>query len=532
MRRFIYALIPALVGIALRLYPTVVSGLPFSTDAWPLIRNTELLLERTPISLGDDRVFDGYNNYWPASSLFGAVLSLVTGLRSIDAMRIGVPLTGALAIVIFYALVNRVSRDPRLAFLASMLLATAFPYALITSGVTKETYANPLYILAILIFLGPGRWSKVFLFTVASVALALAHHLTPLVAIAVLACMAFAMSIRRIRERPSVDKFSLLLLLILVVITASYLATYAQRGLKLTLAPSDWLSVASYQIVAFALCLFFVSKPLGSRTTILLSSGVVALTSLSALISTRVSVLPGAPRLPGHYLLYAVPFILVSLLAVQWLRGLSLRSELYAVSSFWLSTILGLEGYAAFGGSATGLTLAYRTIDFLWPPLAVISAFVLLRLYKTTRGRRWLSLTKIVAVSACVAIVGLNSYSLYAGVSLQERYLGYFWLYRPAEYEAAAWTAAVAGNQVVAADVKVSYLLGGYYDTRADPFQGMRYLYGSGPSPQVLFLYNQMTDHGYVVYGGLSVDLPGNWVERISELSLIYSNGFVRICAK
>jgi hypothetical protein len=40
-----------LAAFALRLYPTILSGLPFSTDAWSPIRNTELLLERTPISL-------------------------------------------------------------------------------------------------------------------------------------------------------------------------------------------------------------------------------------------------------------------------------------------------------------------------------------------------------------------------------------------------------------------------------------------------------------------------------------------------
>jgi hypothetical protein len=33
-----------------------------------------------------------------------------------------------------------------------------------------------------------------------------------------------------------------------------------------------------------------------------------------------------------------------------------------------------------------------------------------------------------------------------------------------------------------------------------------------------------MARNGYVVWGGYSVDLPSNWVERARDLNLVYSN--------
>ncbi|MEM3554117.1 MAG: hypothetical protein QW658_04080, partial [Candidatus Bathyarchaeia archaeon] len=194
--RSLYIFLALSIALVLRLYPTIVSGLPFSVDAWSPIRNTELLIEYTPIRL-DDEVFDGYNNYWPGVSLFGAVFSQVTGIRPINLMATIVPLAGGLTVLFFYALISRLSQSHKLAFFASILLATAFPYTLFMSGVTKETYANPIYMLSILIFLGSSKWRKILLFTIVSVALVLSHHLTTLVTIVVLASITLASSIAR-----------------------------------------------------------------------------------------------------------------------------------------------------------------------------------------------------------------------------------------------------------------------------------------------------------------------------------------------
>ncbi len=88
MRRQIkYPLLAITIALAMRLYSTLISGMPFSTDAWPPIRNSELILQNTPINL-DDKIFDGYHNYWPANSIFGAATSLLTSLRPMDSITL------------------------------------------------------------------------------------------------------------------------------------------------------------------------------------------------------------------------------------------------------------------------------------------------------------------------------------------------------------------------------------------------------------------------------------------------------------
>jgi hypothetical protein len=352
-----------LAAFALRLYPTILSGLPFSTDAWSPIRNTELLLERTPISL-DSAVMDGYNCYWPANSLFGAVFSQATGLKPMAAMAFGIPLAGALTIPIFYALIYRISGSRRLAFSSSILLATAYPYALFTAGVTKETYANPLYVLSILIFMSRGKWRKTLLF-VASSALVMAHHLTALVAIAVLAAVALASSIVRARRGVSPDGSSFLLVSILTAATALYFWLYAYRGFKVAVTPSDLLSAASYQVLAFAVTLYLTFKPQKASNwkTLFTCIASAAIVSLVAFLCTKRPITPDAPTLPSRYMLYAAPFILASPLIALGVGELrSMQGENGHAPLFWLSTLVGLEAYAVFGDSPLGLTLAYRAL--------------------------------------------------------------------------------------------------------------------------------------------------------------------------
>ena len=531
MRRILYAISALLIALIIRLYPTLLSGLPFSTDAWSPIRNTELLLEYTPINLNDE-VMDGYNCYWPANSLFGAILSLTTGIKPLAAMAFGIPFAGALTTLIFYVLVSRMSGSPELAFFSSILLATGCPYAIFTAGVTKETYANPIYVLSILIFLSRRGWREILLFTIASAALVLAHHLTALVAIAILACISLAAHIIRFRGGLSPDRSSLIYVSILSAITALYFGLYAYRGLRVTLTLSDWLSAFSYQILTFTLALYFAFKPYrrSGRRTALTCSMAAALVLFIALLCTKRSIIPAAPRLPSHYLLYETPFILIaSLTALGYGMLREMGSECHFAPLFWLAVILGLEGYAVFGDSPFGLTLAYRTLNFLWPPLAIICGAGLHRLYYVTDGSFKRKLKKIIATVALMLIATLNSYSVYAAVSMQERYMGYFWLYKTSEYEAGVWIASATNKTVVAGDVKASYLLHDYFNVKVDVFRGLKYLAGGGAKPQTLLVYDLMLKNGYVLYGGYSVDLPENWTKKLCDLNIIYSNGYVNV---
>lgn len=470
------------LSIAVRLYPTLLSGLPFSTDAWSPIRNTELILKHTPVKL-DSGILDNYNCYWPANSIFGTSISIITGMKPIDAMRIFIPLSGSMTVLIFYVLVKRISRSYSVACLSSAFLATAYSYAFFTAGVTKETYANPIYMLSILFFLENCFTG----FLISSLALVMAHHLTTAVTITVLASITIA---DYVIKKGSKERSRIAFLSALIAITLLYFQLYAKNGMKISVTPSDLLSVASYQVI-----FFFIALYLSERERTVPSVVAPIFTFLIALLWIKGDVVPGAPKLPAHYLIYALPFVLISPLAFLGLKGKEVI--------FWLSATLGLEAYSVF--SNPPIALAYRILNFIWPPLAAISAM----------GSR--DIKKVIKILA-ILIIALNLYSIYAAVSLGERYMGYFWLYNQQEYLAASWLSS--SNLTVSCDVKASYLLSDYFNMRTDVF---KYLRGK---PELFFLYGEMLRNGYVLYGGYIMDFD---LRKLLDFSLIYSNGRVEI---
>jgi len=146
-----YAILPITVAVLLRVYPYLISGLPFSVDSWPSIRYAELLLNNTPAPLDDENIFGSRYDYL-GEKIFGAVISALTGLQPVHAMAFSVPIAGSFSILIFYALVDMLY-GKEVSFIASLFLATAFSDVILTAGVKGETYAHSLYLLLILLFL-------------------------------------------------------------------------------------------------------------------------------------------------------------------------------------------------------------------------------------------------------------------------------------------------------------------------------------------------------------------------------------------
>ena len=535
MKKHVYVILPTLIALGLRLYPLLLSGLPFSTDAWSPIRNAELLIQHTPIHL-ENEVFDGYNNYWPANSLFGAVISEVTSLSPMQAMAIFLPVTGAIAILIFYTLTKRLY-NAKISLMASIIFGTAFTHAFFTAGVTKETYANPLYLLLILIFFHPTISKKKValpLFAITSTALVITHHLTPVITIAVLSSVALAHLIGNMRKGLPPNKSNFLQLSILIVVTGLYFGLYAYKGFIFPITYSDWLSVGSYQILAFTSAVFLTSKPYAQTQTRTLVASLATIGSafLFILLTLNTTLVPGfTPTVQKHVLLYISPyFIILPFITLGY--GYQRKRKGPTAPLFWLTTLLGLEAYAVFSNSSLSIGLWIRTPNFLYPPLAILSAAGLYRLYGTTKKLHLQKFVKPAVVAIILIIATVNAYSLYAAVSLQDRYMGYHWLYRTQEHQAGSWIATTTGNPVtVAGDMKILHLMRDYFRVNVDVLQGFRYLTENGASqPQILFIYSQMLKNGYVL-GFHGVDLPEKWMEKTTQLNLIYSNGLSSLYA-
>ncbi len=523
-----------MAAVVLRLYPALISGLPYSTDSWSSIRNAELLIQNTPISIGDSRLFDGYNNYWPGLSIFGAVFSEATGLTPVSAMAWAVPIAGALTIPLFFALVRRITANVTVALIAAALLAVVYPFVMSTAGATKEAFAAPIYLSVLLFFLMSPSWKRMVLFSVASAALVMSHHLTVLLTIGALVFLTVALYYNKSSRLQCSLKQNVGLLVIILGIAGGYFGFFALAGLPLAVSSGDLLAVGAYEVLLLALAIFFVG-----RTDVFSNKKLAAMYAVAVVLAccfmfflTKKSLMIGAPPLPIHYIIFMVPYLVVLPLLVFGFAGLRERRGSFVVALFWLASLSAFESYAVFGGSPMSLMLAYRTLNFLVLPLFVLTALILWRLYSygKIRGLDRVFGAGLLAVVLVVASVG--SYSFYASVTLQEPYLGYFWLYREPEVSGAQWITAHVSNVSVAGDMKVSYLLNGYYNVPVNVAGGYQFLGSSGSKPALLFVYPEMESNGYVLYSGNFAVLPPNWTNKLSDLNLVYANNMVSLYAK
>ncbi len=529
-----YVLIPLLIAAAIRLYPPLVSGMPFSTDGWPLIKNAVVLVQNSPIPLGSN-LLDNYNSFYPTISIFGAQLSEIMGLSTITTMAVSIPLVAALTIPIFYLLVKKLTQNSKIALIAAILLATAFPYALFTAGVTKETFASPIYISLILIFLLKHDWKTTTIFSVMSVALVLTHHLTAFLAVGILAALTVASFISKDRERNlNSTSSNLLFTAILAGVTGLYLGTFAFNALSVNVTTGDLLSVGAYQFLLLAATVYIIGVTNKKSTKRMLWKFIGVLLAILAIIVvvTNTSLLPTAPVIPVYYLLFGLPFLIALPVVSIGLNSLYRKSFSLLVPLLWLMPVFAFASYGVFANPAAGLSYAVRSINFLLPPLMILVAIGLYKLYDSTNYPKTRTLKVMVVCAVVFSMATLNVNSLYATVSLQEPYLGYFWRYEPSEFQAANWLSTNINNQTVAGDSKVYYLVNDYFEKDVSITAGLNYLQGNGSVPEILYIYNQMKSNGYVLYQGIPITLPTNWTDKLSNYDAIYANSEVTIYAR
>jgi hypothetical protein len=383
-----------------------------------------------------------------------------------------------------------------------------------------------------LIFLHPKikKTKQILLFTITSVTLTLTHHLTTVIAIAILSSITLARLIKTTKKGLPANKRDFLLLGILGTATIIDYAVYAHKGFKLTLTYSDWLSMASYQILAFTLALCLISKPSTKNRTVITSLGALILGFIFTVVLIRKPFISELPVMPEYYLIYDSPYIIIPPLVTLG-YGYKKQCNMILVPMFWLTVIAALEGYAVFANSVLTIMLANRALNFLHPPLAILVAAGLYRLYRTDKKHRSRKLLKTLTVTAILFIIVLNIYSLYAAISLEERYLGHSCLYRKQEYLAGKWIATNGANLTVSGDWKIFHLLKDYFQQKTDYIQALLYLNGKTESqPQILFIHNQLIKNGYLIHYQV-LDLSENWMEKTTQLNLIYSNDLASLYA-
>jgi uncharacterized membrane protein len=525
--RALLFLFPFAIAVLLRVYPYLVYGVPYSTDSWSPIRNTEQLLAHTPTTLGGNPVFDGYNIYWPANSIFGAVTSLVFNVAPIKIMPLLFPVVGAVTVLIFFLVAEKISGSAVIASIASLFLATAGVDAIFTAGVTKQTYAEPLFMVSILLLLWKTDKRSGALFAITSVTLAISHHATALLLLVVAASIISVDSVLLKRRGESIGRRPLLLV-ISGGVTLAYLLVYADAGLSqfsgLVTVQTALLALAFLTIFVTPVAYHAVSRP----TKLLLVEGgiVLALAAGILVIGTRVTLISSAPTVSPTLLFSAIPYVLIGVLAIFGYRIIHVakgRRNFVFVAS-WLSAVLAFGFLAVFAGVPDGLPILYRILAFIGAPAIILAS---LALQDVLGGTRRSGLVKVAVVAVILLISVSSAYQTYAASIQRESLLGGQWAYQQSDLTGAQWMSAnsVPGNFSLSGDLRMQYLLTDYLSVNVDTSSGYNYLESPNTTarPAYLVTYGLMARNGYVtsLYG---VQLPANWTAALTKSSPVYYN--------
>ncbi len=520
---------PFAVAVLLRIYPYLVYGVPYSTDSWSPIRNTEQLLAYTPTTLGGNPVFDSYNIYWPANSLFGAVSSLVFNVPPIRIMPLLFPVAGAVTVIVFFLVAEEISGSAVVASIASLFLATAGVDAIFTAAVTKETYAEPLFMVSILLLLWKTDRRSGALFAITSVTLALSQHATAALLLVVAGSIISVNSILLKRRGEPIGRKPLLLV-IGAGITLAYFLVYADAGLGqlagLVTVQSALLAMAFLTVFIAPVAYHAVSRP----TKLLLAEGGIALALAVGVlaIGTRLTLIPTAPTVSPTLLYSAIPYALVGVLAVFGYRFIHIGKDrsAFAFVASWLSAVLALAFLAVFSGVPDGLTILYRLLAFIAAPAIILASLALQRVLGAPRQR---GLLKVAVVAVILVICVSSAYQTYEASIEKQSLLGGQWAYQESDLMGAQWMSSnsAPGNLTIAGDIRMQYLLTGYFGMNVSIASGYNFLESPEATarPAYLVTYGLMARNGYVesLYG---LQLPGNWTETLTQSSpVIYSNG-------
>ncbi|MGI0083969.1 MAG: hypothetical protein ACREBQ_02700, partial [Nitrososphaerales archaeon] len=525
---------PIAIAIILRLYPYFLSGVPWGTDAWPLIRNTNEMLANSPTSLGGNPIFDSYNIYWPGVSLFGASGSLIFGTPALTVMPIIIPLVASLSTLFFFLIVEKLSKNSIVACIASLFFATAGFDAIFTASATKETFAYPLFMVAVLLLLMKPDAKNMSLFVIISVALALSHHVTMIILLAIAGGVVFSNAAFSLGGYGKFGK-TWLLPLIAGVIFVAYVELYA----RIFLTGVATAFVVSINSLIPLLALFFVSMvvatyfSLASRVRSMIVEGLVLLGASLALLflSTQRSILPFAPTLPGLIAVLALPYLLVGFFGVFGYKAMhdSEDKAPFAFTSSWLAATLALLAYSIIG-TPNGVFLIYRFFSFVYAPVAIFGALGIAMLLRGGRKGAFKIARTAAIVALIIGIVFASSYMSFASVVGRENLLAGHYAYTRSDFESAQFVnSTLPSNSTLAADNMIADLYTDYFLIGVNVNQGYRYLSGldqlGASSSEMLVTYSMLSTQGYDlnIYG---IPIPANWYASLSnQSSLVFNNG-------
>lgn len=486
MRRAValYILVVAL-AILIRLYPTIVTRMPFSIDAWPLLRDAELIGRYTPISLDDPRL-DRYNSLWPGSILSSVILSKTMGVNVGYLMSVVYPFINGLGAVLLIYLFGLRICGWRAGLLAALFMCMLYPAFYMGAGVTKETYTYTLYLTIIYLTIFIMGYVRAVPILITIFGMVLSHHLTTFMAFASLLTVGIVYLVRGRRCGFGA------LLSSAAVFTVAYIhyMVLGYVGLRLPeLMPETLISMGAYLIVFLFLGYIHPGEPRrGLRLIInILLALVFSIALVYASIVSGVSM--ELPQLGEKYLIYAVQYIVLGILlyVASTRMGDSVGLGVY----LWFLGVSWIIIYALFGGNPFFTGIIYRFIDFLIPPLVILAAYTL-----SSLGR---SMGAILVAATIILVLTSNAAIFIDAFYNGDPYLGSYWRNSVATFIPAKYITGYGDQEQlnIYGDFRIKYMYQDYYGLKV--YTSPKYFMDVHPNSGDLVIYTlDMAKNGFV----------------------------------
>ncbi|MFN3267695.1 MAG: hypothetical protein ACK416_00380 [Zestosphaera sp.] len=485
-----------LAALSIRLIPTLITNQPFSTDTWPLIRLSRVLLTNPECKIWDDSLLGGYHNRWPAVILESTLYSALTGLEPAYFFRfVGVIITQTSMLITTYVLIRRY-RGTYAALLGALTLTTIPSLVIFTSTTLKEVYAYPLALLFVLLLTEYSLSTLLLAFLVAF-SLVVSHPLTPLMTIAFLGSYLFVVWVKRLEgllHSVSVRKH-LLALLLLSSTYATYMSLYGWEGLTFKFGLSDFLAILAVGVAVYGWYVLMGGD--FTKSLLILTPGII-------------SILVSNPRFLGFslILLYAAPIIAL-LPYAWWGRGRGGNGAIAA--AILLPISVGTQYIAVI--SPLLMTILHRLLNYLFFAATAITASLNIRSEKT-RKYAVIVLTTSLIVTATISI----------NLTFYGDPITYYWRYGDREVVGVSSVVKYVDSKKVCGDVKIKYLISGV--VTVDPLCGLRLSETDLGVPAILY-----ADNFRFGYALSPTDILTLQELRILNLvrDFVYSNGVVYV---
>lgn len=513
-------LVILVTGVTARFIPVIVWGNLFSTDIWPLYRDSIILLRHPEISIWDDTVLDGYNNHWPAVILSTLVVSRITDLNLWVVYSIVVLCAVVLVLILsLYLLYDHVLGENKT--IIALILAVFYPSLLVfTSALLKEVYGLPLLVTVwyFIVRGEAGRKPWIMMALLISICLIYTHYFTLFMLVGSLSSYIICRFLRYLSSGQvdtDIDTTTIMLLLIITSLSLAVSILPNTTHIPLMTTGIQVLVLAVYYSAIMFLIyggqLFHSGlRPLKYAVLIV----VVLVTVYSFIVLRKLSLIPGM-SLPMDItvLMTGLSVVLAFVITILGIRyGGKASIFIYSWIMFIGANTVFIMLYAPLLGS-----IIHRFLNYIFIPLSIGISYVATKNF-LYRMAAFTTLSLLLASSFLLTV---------STVTYGSPYL-FYWIYRDEEVNGFETVLVYSPTSMtICGDAKIAYYSMTIRNIDTMTILRLSILGGPPRNNSLYVVYRGNKLYGYVVNAEL-YDING-FLEYRWSIDRLFDNGWVEV---